>query len=71
MASSRTASMTRAGSQPLGQRALQVSQVRQSQMDSSWRARSREPYMTRRITWWGRRSDSEAMGHPAEHLPHW
>ena len=42
--------MTRAGSQALGQRALQVSHVRQSQMDSSWRARSREPYMTRRIT---------------------
>ena len=38
---SRTASMMRAGSQSLGQRALQVSQVRQSQIDSSCRALSR------------------------------
>ena len=42
--------MTPAGSQPLGHLALHVSQVRQSQMDSSRKACSRDPYTTRRIT---------------------
>ena len=40
---SRTASITRAGSQLLGQRAVQVSQVRQSQIDSSASSLSRRP----------------------------
>ena len=63
--------MTRAGSQALGQRAEHVSQVRQSQMVGSLSALARRSCTTRRMMLWGRRSESAAMGQPAEHLPHW
>ena len=63
--------MTPAGSQSLGQRALQVSQVRQSQMDSSAAAARPLPPATSRMTSCGLSRISPPIGQPAEHLPHW
>ena len=68
---SRSASMTRAGSQPFGQRAVQVSQVRHSQIDSSASSSSRlsSGHEAHHVV--GRSGVSGAIGQPAEHLPHW
>jgi len=63
--------MIRAGSTPLGQRAVQVSQVRQSQIESASKSLSRESTWANRSIWCGLRLISSAIGQPAVHLPHW
>src|SRR5690348_8902425 len=63
--------MMAARSTLLGQRALQVSQEAQYQIERPARTRSHWPSCRSRTIRFGGCSMKADMGHPAEHLPHW